>query len=240
MPLKNRFVLPLAGLLALAASCAHGQRPAEQTSVADEAQRNLREAQQEQQRAMDEEKNVAAARQEVVRAQQQLAQAQKKENEERTKLQQLQQQSNLHMRQAEQARQVAQGGAPAQAATGELGPQGQQIVSGHLLEVRPGQLTLQAQSGQTVTLDMNDQTRVFIGGERRSSTELQQGADARVAYENTTGRPIAITVDVPHAGPQAPSSGTTQPPDSPAPAPGYRAAPAPGSESGAPDSTQQR
>lgn len=222
MPLHKRLVLPLAATLAVAASCASAQRPADQAD--EQARRDLGEARDAQQKAAEQEKNVAAARQEVVKAQQQLAAAQRRESDEQAKLQQLQQQANQR---AQQARAVAPAGAPAPGVAGSALPQSAQIISGHVLQARPNQLVLQARNGQTLTLDVNDQTRVVIGGEQRSASELQQGADARVSYENTTGRPTAVMVEVPRAaGAPARATGAAIPP----PAPGYPATPAPGSE----------
>lgn len=242
MSTQIRGALPLVGLLVLGASCATTQRSAsEQANAADERSRQeLRQAQEAQQKAADQEKNVAAARQDVVRSQQQLAQAQRKESEERAKLQQLQQQADLHARQAEAAR------APAAAAGQTVPPggpvrSGRQTISGHVLQARPNQLVLQARTGQTLTLDVNDQTQIYVGGERRSADELQQGADARVAYEETGGRPTALTVEVARAAPPA-AAGTQQPgtgaPEPELPAQDTRAAPVPGADNPPPAGTQ--
>ena len=251
MPLQSRWVLPLAGLLALAgSSCATTQRPsgAEQASATDEqSKQEMRQAQEAQQRAAEQEKNVSAAREEVAKAQQQLAQAQRREGEERAKFQQLQQQASLHMSRAQATQQA--GPAPAAGAPGVPAPAGQQAlagpqtISGHVLQARPNQLVIQERNGQTLTLDVNDRTQIFVGSERRSAAELQQGADARVAYDNASGRPTALTVEVPRAGAAAPApAGAAQPvppaPPSQAPAPEDPAAPVPGSENTPPPRAQ--
>ncbi len=89
--------------------------------------------------------------------------------------------------------------------------QGRRTVAGHLLQAEPSQIVIQDPTGQTMALDVNDQTQIWVGGERRSAADLQQGEDARVAYDNVGGRPAAVTIQVSPAAPGAtPIPGTTQ------------------------------
>jgi hypothetical protein len=221
MPLRKAYVLPLAGLIAVAGtSCASAQhpRPAEQAANAGAtgANESLTQAQQ----------RVDAAHQDVVRYQQQLADAQRRESDERGKLRQLQQQANPNARPLDEQASQAKA-APAPLAAGQAGASGERSISGHLLQATPRQLVLQSQDGQTMTLDLNDQTRVLVGGELRSAADLQQGADARVAYEDNNGRPTAIMVQVPRA-----DSSAAQPPGGASPSPGASAAPDPNANPG--------
>lgn len=204
--------IPLAGLLAAAAS---GCASSRQVSADEQAQRNLnqaqdnlRQAQQDEKNAADQQKNVVAAHERTAKAQQQLAEQQKKEDEERAKANQLQRQAEQHARQANEQAQQAQ--ALTQPQPGTVDAQGRRTVAGHLLQANPSQIVLQARNGQTMTLDVNDGTRVYVGDEQRSAADLQQGTDARVAYDESGGRPTAVTIQVPPAGT----------PDTPATAPG--------------------
>jgi hypothetical protein len=204
------YVIPVFGLLAAAETgCAGAQQPtpAEQAQQnLDQAQKNLDQARQREKQAAEQQKDVTAAHEQTVKAQQQLAEAQKKEEEKRASAQRLQQQAN---QQAQAATAPRQGGFAAE---------GQRTISGHLLQANPSQIVLQAQDGRTITVDIDDRTRVLIGGEQRSAADLQRGADVRVAYvayQDASGRPTAVTIEVPSAGtrsPPGPDAGTTASP----------------------------
>jgi Skp family chaperone for outer membrane proteins len=211
------YVIPVFGLLAAAETgCAGAQQPtpAEQAQQnLDQAQKNLDQARQREKQAAEQQKDVTAAHEQTVKAQQQLAEAQKKEEEKRASAQRLQQQANQQMQQANQQAQAAT--APRQ---GGFAAEGQRTISGHLLQANPSQIVLQAQDGRTITVDIDDRTRVLIGGEQRSAADLQRGADVRVAYvayQDASGRPTAVTIEVPSAGtrsPPGPDAGTTASP----------------------------
>jgi len=213
------YVIPVFGLLAAAETgCAGAQQPtpAEQAQQnLDQAQKNLDQARQREKQAAEQQKDVTAAHEQTVKAQQQLAEAQKKEEEKRASAQRLQQQANQQMQQANQQAQAAT--APRQ---GGFAAEGQRTISGHLLQANPSQIVLQAQDGRTMTVDIDDRTRVLIGDERRSAADLQRGADVRVAYQDAGGRPTAVTIEVPSAGTRS----------TPGPDAGTTAAPMPGSD----------
>jgi hypothetical protein len=216
------YVISVSGLLAAAATgCAGAQQPtpAEQAQQnLDQAQKNLDQARQREEQAAEQQKDVTAAHEQTVKAQQQLAEAQKKEEEKRESARRLQQQANQQMQQANQQAQQAQAAtAPQQ---GGFAAEGQRTISGHLLQANPSQIVLQAQDGRTMTVDIDDRTRVLIGDERRSAADLQRGADVRVAYQDAGGRPTAVTIEVPSAGTRS----------TPGPDAGTTAAPMPGSD----------
>ncbi len=178
----------VAGLLA-ATACSHAQTPAERTQAAAESsQQAFQRAADDQKKLEDQQKSVEAAHQETLKAQNSLQQAQRHEEQERAKAQQLQQQANSNLDQAtRQARQARE-------ATGQ--PSGVQSVVGRIAEAAPGYVVLQTPGGQRMPFRLDDRTTVLVGNEQRSTADIQQGADARVAYTGNPGGAQATALSV--------------------------------------------
>jgi hypothetical protein len=82
-----------------------------------------------------------------------------------------------------------------------------QTATGKVSQATSSQLTLQTQAGRTMTFQIDPRTRVLLGTEQRSVAEIQQGADAQVAYDPKAGRLTALVIRVMPAGTQpAPSA----------------------------------
>jgi hypothetical protein len=196
-------------LVAALASCAHKQSAAErQQSAAEQSQSAFQAAAQDQRELAEQQKRLEAAHNAVVAAQQQLAQAQVREDQERSRTQELQQRVSQHMQQAQQRAQQAQ--AEAEQA------QGIQSVAGQVMLATPSHVVLQAQGGRTYTFNVDQRTRVLVGTEQRSISDVQRGADAQVAYDPRAGQPTALTIRVTPAGSQTNPAKPVESPPPPA------------------------
>ncbi len=196
-------------LVAALASCAHKPSTAErQPSTAEQSQSAFQAAAQDQRELAEQQKRLEAAHNAVVAAQQQLAQAQVREDQERSRAQELQQRVSQHMQQAQQRAQQAQ--AEAEKA------QGIQSVAGQVVLATPSHVVLQAQGGRTYTFNVDQRTRVLVGTEQRSITDVQRGADAQVAYDPRAGQPTALTIRVTPAGSQTSPANPVESPPPPA------------------------
>jgi hypothetical protein len=188
-------------LIAALPSCAHERRTAERPppvaaapTPAEQSQGALQAAAQDQRELADQLKRLEDARNQVVAAQQQLRLAQTREEQERAKADQLQQRVSQRLQQANQR------AAQAQAAAEQA--QGIQNVAGYVLQATPSRVVLQAQSGQTYSFKVDPRTRVLVGTEQRSVDDIQQGADAQVAFDARADQPTALTIRVTPVGPQ--------------------------------------
>jgi chromosome segregation ATPase len=179
----------LAALLAVAlASCAHRKRAtAEQApSPAQQTQQTFERAATNQEELAQAQRRLEAAREEVAKAQQRLEEAQRREEQERASVQEL----GVRARQdLERARLLAD---QAQAASEQA--QGLEAAVGRVVQATPSRVLLQMQDGRVMSFRVDQHTRVLLGSEERSVAEIQQGADARVAYDPAGGEPTAITI----------------------------------------------
>lgn len=228
-----------AASLALAASCAHGERkqaaapPAasaqpgaaqtQQTTRAQQAaqtqaqqaqaaaaasDRDLAQARQQldaaHQSASEAEQRRAQARQQLEQADQAAGQAQQRVSAEQARVQQLDAASREQHARAEQAAMNAQIAAEE--------ARGLRTVSGRIAESTPTHVLLQQPDGRTLAFDVVPRTKVLVGAEQRSVADLQQGADARVAYDPRSGTSTAEVIHVSSARAPAQPDGQQSPP----------------------------
>jgi hypothetical protein len=67
-----------------------------------------------------------------------------------------------------------------------------------------------------MSFQVDPRTRVLVGMEQRSVTDLQQGAEARVAYDPRENDPAAVAIHVSSAGRRLPAPpAQAQPPQPP-------------------------
>lgn len=174
-------------------SCAH-KEPAKPPPVAvdpakkaeEASQKAFQQAAQVQQEVAAQQTRLDAAHKEVVAAQQRLAQAQVLEEQERSKMLQLQQRADIRLQEARRGVQEAQSAAEQ--------AQGVQTVVGQVKQATSTHVVLQTQGGQAMMFVLDRRTRVMIGTEQRSVADIQQGADAQVAYEPGAGQPTALSI----------------------------------------------
>jgi hypothetical protein len=130
------------------------------------------------------------AHQDVAQAQQRLAEAQQREERERASVQQLELKARRDLDRASQlALQAEQA-------------QGLQAATGRIAQATPTRVLLQLRDGRVVSFNVDQRTRVLVGSEQRSVADIQQGADARVAYDPKGAEPTAITIRVAPVGPE--------------------------------------
>jgi hypothetical protein len=199
------------------AACSHEEKkaaapaaPPKPPTAAEMSGKSLQLAAQEQNQLAEQAKRVDAAHQASLAAEQQLAKAQLQEQQERTKTEALQQQVNQHLAEGMQQSQLAQAGV---AGHGPVASQSMQTAVGRVAIAAPSRVVLQTQGGKTMTFAIDQRTRVLIGSQARAVTDIQQGADAAVAYDPRGGQMTALVVRVMPAGanhgaaPHAPPSG---------------------------------
>ncbi len=180
----------VAGLLAASlASCAHHEEKraaAEQAPAAAPTQPQQAVQQppqpQRQEQLADAQRRLEAAHQDVVRAQEQLALAQRREEQERASVQQLEIQARQDLERASQLAYQAERA------------QGLEAVVGRVMQATPSRVLLELQDGRTMSFRLDDQTKVLVGSEQRAVTQIQQGADARVAFDPKGEERRAITI----------------------------------------------
>jgi colicin import membrane protein len=188
-------------LLGALGGCAHGQStPA--AAAADRANRASAQAAQTEgalaearRRAEAARAQVAQARRQQDQAREQLAQAERRARDaeqsaarEQANVQRL---DEAARQQREQARQAA---LQAQAAAEEA--QGLRAVTGRISEASPSRVVLVAEDGRRLAFQLGAGTKVLVGAEQRGLSDLQQGADARVAYDPRSPEPAAVTIQV--------------------------------------------
>jgi hypothetical protein len=191
-----RYATAVAGLLgATLVSCAHGRQatvgeaaaspPAQETA---QQQPQQEQQPQLQQQVGDAQRRLEAAHQDVVTAQQQLAAAQQREEQARANVQQLEIKARQDLARASQLAFQAEQAEGLRAATGRIA------------QATPSSVLLQLQDGRTMSFHVDDRTRVLVGSEQRSVSEIQQGANARVAYDPKGAEPTAVTIRVAPVG----------------------------------------
>ncbi|WP_373045013.1 hypothetical protein [Vulgatibacter sp.] len=192
------------------------QAPAEQAEQAQEqAEQRLEEAQRAQEQAATEQEDVgsaqedvAQAREEAQQAEQELAEAQQEAQQERQQAIQAQEQAQAETQQAQQAAEARQEEAlqaqqemgPGAATGGAVAAQGQQTVSGQLVEVTEEEIRVGPESGNEVRLQVNEQTQVMRDGQMASLQELQPGTQVRASYELQEGEPVVTRLEATSSG----------------------------------------
>src|SRR5512133_34790 len=187
-----------------AAATGEAQRAAQQAAQTDRA---LAQARQQLEAARQEtgksQQAQGQARQQLAQAEQRANQAQQRLSQEQAHVQQLEAASRQQHEQAALAAERAETAAEqAQLAAEEA--QGLRTVAGRVTEASPSRVVLESRDGQRVAFQVNASTKVLVGPQPRSVAELQQGADARVAYDPRSDQPSAAVIHVSRAqGPPA-------------------------------------
>jgi hypothetical protein len=144
--------------------------------------------QQTSQELATQQSQLDAAHKASLAAEQQLAQSRTREDQERAKLIALQQRASQTLEEAQQkARQDAAASAAAQ---------GLQTVAGEVTEATASKVVLHAQDGRNLSFAISPRTRVLVGVEQRSIKDIQQGADAQVAFDPRADKATAVTIHV--------------------------------------------
>ncbi len=213
----------IAGLLvATLGACAHEKKPAAAaapgTQQAQQAQRANEQVAQADRELAEARKRLEAAHQEVAtieqqraQARQQLAQAEQKSAQTQQRI--AQEQANVERLDAaarQQRERAARAAEQAQLAAEQA--QGLRSAAGRIAEATPSRVILEGQDGQTTVFQIDQRTTVLVGTERRSVAELQQGADARVAYDPKGNQPAAVTIHVTPARDRPPAPAQAVPP----------------------------
>lgn len=172
---------------------AASQQAAQQAAQADKdltaARQRLEAAHQESMKSDQAQAQAQAqARQAVAAAEQRAVQAQQRVALERSNVQRLDVEARLRHEQAARAAE--------QAIAASEQAQGLQTASGRVAEASPGRVVLEVDGGRRMSFDLDQRTRVLVGAEQRSVAELQQGAEARVAYDARGNVPAAVNIHV--------------------------------------------
>ncbi len=196
------------------AGCAHGgrQQQSPQAAASSEAQRAAQQAAQTDRALAQARQQLEAARQETGKSQQaqgqarqQLAQAEQRASQAQQRLSQEQahvQQLEAASRQQHEQAALAAARAEAAAEQAQLAAeeaQGLRTVAGRVTEASPSRVILESRDGQRTAFQVNATTKVLVGSQPRSIAELQQGADARVAYDPRSDQPAAAVIHVSRA-----------------------------------------
>lgn len=205
-----RYVLPFAGLLAIAGSCASTSKQASESpnpttrevaSSQQASEQALKRAADAQKAATEQAQKSAEAQARVRSDEEKLRQDQDTARQEQAKAQQLQLQGNQESQQAtQQAQQQQRRAASALAQQTQDVSKGQQVAAGLVTQVRPDEVVVQPPSGQAMKIRINDSTQVKIHGRASSADQIQEGQQARVAYEPSVNGPTAVSINVSSAG----------------------------------------
>lgn len=223
-----------AGLLAVTvvvSGCAHrqGGEAAAPATPAQQAQRTAdaaaRQAAAADRQLAESRKRLEAARQGAIQADQQRVQARQQvaqaDQRAAAAQQRIGQEQSEVARLEVAARQEHQAATDAavQAQLAAEQEQGLQTVTGRIAQASPDRLVLETPDGGTRSFPIAPGTRVLLGTAQRSVADLQQGAEARVAYDPRQAEPSAVVIHVTAArngrAPAAPPQQATPP----APAP---------------------
>ncbi|GEJ58785.1 hypothetical protein [Anaeromyxobacter diazotrophicus] len=210
-----RYVLPCAGLLAIGA-CASTSKQASESpnpttrevaSSQQASEQALKRAAESQKAATEQSQKSAEAQARVRNDQEKLRQDQETARQEQAKAEQLQLQANQESKQAtQQAQQQQQRAASALSQQTQDVSKGQQVAAGLVTQVRPDEVVVQPPSGQAMRIRINDSTQVKIHGRTSTADQIQEGQQARVAYEPSVNGPTAVTISVSKAGATGDSS----------------------------------
>ncbi len=198
-----RYALPCAGLLVIGGSGCAGRQTAESPtarhvqSAQQQSQQALDRAAEAQKRASRQGERVAQAQREVQDAQRRLTEAQERLVNEQAKAEQLQQQAIEARMQATREVEASQ-----QEASRALTQQGQhvkrreQTFSGQVSQAAADSIVVTPQVGEPMRFKVTGNTQVQIDGRKASSAQIQQGGDARVAYQVSGTEPTATVIQV--------------------------------------------
>jgi hypothetical protein len=225
-------------LVVTVAGCAHENAQQRQAAAApaatpaQQAQRNaenaMRQAATTEQQLAQARQRLEAKRQESARAEQQRAQARQQVQQADQRAAAIQQQigqeqsgvARLEAAAREQREAATEAQLQAQIAAEEA--QGLRSEAGRIAQAGPTRVVLEVQGGRTMSFQIDPRTRVLVGTEQRSVTELQQGAEARVAYDPRESDPAAVAIHVNSAGRRMAPPAQQPPPAQPQPAPQQR------------------
>ncbi len=181
------------------------QTAAQQAAQADQ---QLAQARQQleaaHQAAIQAEQQRGQARQQLAQADQRATDAQQRIGLEQANVQRLDQAARLAHAQATDAAMQAQVAAEE--------AQGLRSATGWITQATPSRVILQVQGGQAMAFDIDGRTRVLVGTEQRSVADLQQGAEARVAYDPSGAEPAAVAIHVTPARGRPPAAQQQPPP----------------------------
>jgi hypothetical protein len=181
-----------AGLIAASlVSCAHKESaPAAQSPPAPAPQAAQQPPQPPtlQEQLAEAKTSLEGAERDMAAAQQQLAEAQRRQEQSRARVQDLELQARQDL---DRARQLAYEAEQAQ---------GLRAATGRVAEATPSRVLLHLQDGRTMSFQIDQRTRVLVGSEQRSVADIQQGADARVAYDPRSDQPTAVTIRIAPVG----------------------------------------
>ncbi len=192
----------IAGVLAFSlTSCAHEKRvKAAQAPQAPAASQPTQQAAppppQREQELADAQSRLEAANEEVLEAQKQLSLAREREEQARSSVQQLEIQARQDLERASELAYRAERA------------QGLEAAVGRVMQATPSRVLLELRDGRTMSFQVDDRTKVLVGSELGSVSEIQQGADARVAFD-PKGERTAVTIRLaPLGGELGPASPT--------------------------------
>lgn len=210
----------LAGLVAATVGgCAHDPTPQQRQAAAPQtpAQQAQRHAENAARQATSTEQQLAQARQklEVSRresftAEQQRAQARQQVQQADQRAVAIQQrigqeQSNVaRLESAAREQREAATDAAIQAQLAAEEAAGLRSAAGRIAQASASHVVLETQGGRTMSFQIAPGTRVLVGTEQRSVADLQQGAEARVAYDPRQSDPAAVAIHVSSAGRRLP------------------------------------
>lgn len=209
----------IAGLLAVTVGGCATERSERRAAAPPQtpAQQAQRSADAAAQQAASTEQQLAQARQRLEAAHQESVKAEQQRAQARQQLQQAdqraaaaaqrigQEQSNVaRLDQAAREQREAATDARIQAQLAAEEAQGLRSEAGRIAQATPTRVVLEVQGGRTVSFQIDPRTRVLVGTEQRSVADLQQGAEARVAYDPRETDPAAVAIHVNSAGRRMP------------------------------------
>lgn len=193
-----------AGLLVALAGCAHHAAQQGEAGPAEPPQVRRADAQaaQADQAVAEAQRRLQAANQASIAAEQQRAQAQAQLAQGQQRAEQAQQRiavEQTNLQRAEEAARQSHAQATDAAMQAQLQAeqaQGLRSASGRITEATPSRVVLQAANGQTSVFEIDPRTRVLMGTQARSIADLQEGAQARVAYDPRSSPAAAVAIHV--------------------------------------------
>jgi endonuclease/exonuclease/phosphatase (EEP) superfamily protein YafD len=165
------------------------QRMAAQASAADQQlATGRRQLEAARQTSLSADAQQSQVKEQLATAEQKSSEAQARVAQEQANVRRLEASSTELHAQAEQA------AIQEQLAAEEA--MGLQSVSGRIAAASPGRVLLQGQGGRSIAFEVNPKTKVLVGSQQRSIAELQQGAEARVAFDPRADQMSAAVIHV--------------------------------------------